>query len=405
MAYLGNTEYRRKKKKRTLKLFVFIFAVCLCIAGWMIAEGLAFLRSQELPDHLPEETLPDGPSAPELPGAASSAAEPAAPSAAYRHFESALSGEERKQYIEIREAIASAVPGIEFKTGNLERLMELAVQIHQDYPEYFWFSGKVHTSYRELFSSYSGTLSFSYDFPASEIESRQAELEAASRPLLSRLSGKSDYEKVKGVYEELINSTAYQKGEYDQTCYSVLVNHRGVCAGYAAAMKYLLDRLGVDSIIVSGTSKGEDHAWNIVKVQGEWYQTDVTWGDPVMNNGSPFLSYDYLLLDDAEMQEDHQPDPQQTYPVCSSETYNYFKAEGLYLEEYSAEELLRILQLCISRNTDFIFKCADRFLYAEVKDYLFEKQNVFTLLKRAGVSAESIDYYTDDDHRAIYIRL
>ena len=55
-----------------------------------------------------------------------------------------------------------------------------------------------------------------------------------------------------------------------------------MCAGYAASVKYLLDKIGIPCIYVQGTSLETNigHAWNIVEIEGEYYYVDATYGDP-----------------------------------------------------------------------------------------------------------------------------
>ncbi|MDE6319573.1 MAG: hypothetical protein K2M22_07690, partial [Lachnospiraceae bacterium] len=61
--------------------------------------------------------------------------------------------------------------------------------------------------------------------------------------------------------------------------YGALVNGTAVCNGYALAYKYLLNQVGIESYMV--TSKSMNHAWNLVKLDGEYYHVDTTWDDPV----------------------------------------------------------------------------------------------------------------------------
>lgn len=53
-----------------------------------------------------------------------------------------------------------------------------------------------------------------------------------------------------------------------------------ICGNYAVMMKDLLNRAGVDCLVILGFSnKGVSHAWNLVKVDGTWYWVDATWDD------------------------------------------------------------------------------------------------------------------------------
>ena len=68
------------------------------------------------------------------------------------------------------------------------------------------------------------------------------------------------------------------------TIYGVLVRQLAVCQGYSMAYKYLLNRLGIENYICS--SADLFHAWNIVKVNGNYYHVDITWDDPSYLNQS-----------------------------------------------------------------------------------------------------------------------
>lgn len=77
------------------------------------------------------------------------------------------------------------------------------------------------------------------------------------------------------------------------TAYGALINGRCVCAGYAAAFKLLADAAGLDSIVVTGALEGTlPHAWNKVRIDGDWEIVDVT------NNDNEFLTNALLNLPD-----------------------------------------------------------------------------------------------------------
>ena len=74
-----------------------------------------------------------------------------------------------------------------------------------------------------------------------------------------------------------INKTGKVPNE-SYSAYGVLVKRTAVCEGYALAYKYLLNQVGIECCMVS--SNAMNHAWNLIKLDGKYYQVDVTWDDP-----------------------------------------------------------------------------------------------------------------------------
>ena len=93
----------------------------------------------------------------------------------------------------------------------------------------------------------------------------------------------SEYDKIKYIFEYLVNTVDYNMEAPDnQNIYSALAGKASVCAGHSRAAQYLLQQTGIECIYVTGTIPGQGaHAWNIVKCGGQYYQMDVTFGDPV----------------------------------------------------------------------------------------------------------------------------
>ena len=100
--------------------------------------------------------------------------------------------------------------------------------------------------------------------------------------------GMSDLEKETAVYHWIVNSVNYDWTHQDVmtktpresfTPYGGLVNHTAVCLGYATTFQLLMDMAGVECITVAGASNSstEDHGWNMVRLNGNWYCVDVTW--------------------------------------------------------------------------------------------------------------------------------
>ncbi|WP_044912863.1 InlB B-repeat-containing protein [Butyrivibrio sp. WCE2006] len=106
-------------------------------------------------------------------------------------------------------------------------------------------------------------------------------------------NAKSDVLKELAVHDKLIDEIEYDySSEVDNTTYHLshtaygsLINKTSVCDGYAGALSYLLKKLNIDTMIIAGYTKSGNqgnHAWNIVCIDGEWYEVDPTWNDPTI---------------------------------------------------------------------------------------------------------------------------
>lgn len=126
----------------------------------------------------------------------------------------------------------------------------------------------------------------------------------------------SEYDQVKAFHDYLVNNTTYGTGSSCHDAAGPLLYGRGVCDGYAKALDLLCYLSGIDCTRVTGWANGA-HAWNKVKVDGSWYNVDVTWDDPVSNYG-PVLRYDYFLISDSAIARDHTPDSNPYCPAAPS---------------------------------------------------------------------------------------
>lgn len=99
-------------------------------------------------------------------------------------------------------------------------------------------------------------------------------------------SNLTEAEKVKFVNDYLVTHTKYndQSNAHPHTPYAILIHGEGVCEGYALAAHLMLEELGIENKYVVGDAGGP-HAWNLVKVDNNWYHLDVTWNDPIPDQG------------------------------------------------------------------------------------------------------------------------
>lgn len=131
------------------------------------------------------------------------------------------------------------------------------------------------------------------------------------------LGALTEYEKIEAINNYLCDSVYYPDQPFidqDFTPYGALIDGRAVCDGYARATKILADMGGLECLYVSGYCGQVGHAWNLVKIDNNYYQLDVTWND----TGS---TDDYFLTTDDFMSLSRVWDTSD-YPPSASVPYN-----------------------------------------------------------------------------------
>lgn len=154
--------------------------------------------------------------------------------------------------------------------------------------------------------------------------------------------GMSDYEKELAIHDYIVANCRYgqkdESKEYAFRAYGAIVQGVAVCNGYAEAMSLLLTCAGVENKIMTGTAEGELHAWNMVKLDDEWYQVDITWDDPIPDTGE-FVSHAFFNITDDEMDDTHSW-YEELYEVCNGEIYNYYDYNNMVYEYDDIEQLM-----------------------------------------------------------------
>ena len=149
-----------------------------------------------------------------------------------------------------------------------------------------------------------------------DVDRAQAQIEQVKDEIILRTNGKSEYEKMKIVHDYLVDNVEYDTTILQDNIYNIygtLVTKKCVCEGYAKTYQYLMNELGIDNVIVIGTgtnsnNETENHAWNYVKLENNWYAIDVTWDDPIIIGGgtlSKKSKYQYFLKGSASFNKNH----------------------------------------------------------------------------------------------------
>lgn len=135
----------------------------------------------------------------------------------------------------------------------------------------------------------------SYSYPKNETDIYLKKM----KELAASLKKDTDYKSVKAVHDYLIKNYEYDHSMVNRSDYDGYMTGKMVCQGYCTAAFYLLSEMGIPARVVLGSSedyqKDTDHAWNVVRVDGKWYNMDVTWDD-----GGWLPDYTFFLKSDAD---------------------------------------------------------------------------------------------------------
>jgi len=149
-------------------------------------------------------------------------------------------------------------------------------------------------------------LELATDFAADHIKSDMSD-EDKARAIVEYIAEKTEYDHDALAALEALDESAESKSATDRDyigdykkCWDpdgALVDGKAVCAGYAQAFKVLADASGLETVCVSGSTKGSTtgHQWNKVKIDEKWVVVDPTWIDT-----DPGLNWDYFGITDKQ---------------------------------------------------------------------------------------------------------
>jgi len=329
-----------------------------------------------------------------------------------------LTEEEQRLYRELLKGIRAREKEFYLTISDDDSIDRSYHAVLKDHPEIFW----VHNREKIYKTTYSDSdycvFTPGYTYTDSEIDEIQTAMEQSFqevRALIPEDAG--DYEKVRIVYTYVIDHTQYQTGEDDQSIAGVFWKKSAVCAGYAGAVQYLLERLDIPCIYVDGSTKGstEGHAWDIVKIGQEYYYVDATNGDqPDFLNGDAAqleehktIIYDYLCPFPEEYEKTYTPSEELTVPACTAKDLDFYVLNQGYFEDYSWQDIYDYCKMRLDNGAAVVrFKFGGQEAFSEACQELLDDgvvQNVAQYyMKLHGLGQVEYHYGVMDNFYTIY---
>lgn len=329
-----------------------------------------------------------------------------------------LTEEEQRVYRELLKGIRAREKEFYLTISDDDSIDRSYHAVLKDHPEIFW----VHNREKIYKTTYSDSdycvFTPGYTYTDGEIDEIQTAMEQSFqevRALIPEDAG--DYEKVRIVYTYVIDHAQYQTGEDDQSIAGVFWKKSAVCAGYAGAVQYLLERLDIPCIYVDGSTKGstEGHAWDIVKIGQEYYYVDATNGDqPDFLNGDAAqleehktIIYDYLCPFPEEYEKTYTPSEELTVPACTAKDLDFYVLNQGYFEDYSWQDIYDYCKMRLDNGAAVVrFKFGSQEAFSEACQELLDDgvvQNVAQYyMKLHGLGQVEYHYGVMDNFYTIY---
>lgn len=283
----------------------------------------------------------------------------------YHEFER-LTAADKAIYQTIMEQLLHLSATLQFTSVGYEKIFSLYNKVLLDHPEIFWLkqAGNSRIVRSRLGETVYFTPAFHEGMNASTVPAMKRQIESSVSAIVNRASRlKGEYAKVLYVHDFLVDNTRYSFGPNCYDVYGCLIQHRAVCAGYAATFQLLLHKLGISCGRISGLkidslSSQADHEWNYCRIDNQYYYVDVTWDDPVsLGLKTDVKTHHYFCLSEKELALSHRLEKGEGFiPVCNSTRYNYYVYHNMNVGTYSFAHVYQIIAAQLKSSNEIHLK-------------------------------------------------
>ena len=157
------------------------------------------------------------------------------------------------------------------------------------------------------------TVSINYFYSEDQIKKINQQVDKIYNEIIT--NDMDTYTKILTIHDYIINNTKYDiernnNGNsiyHSYIAYGPLLEGYATCNGYTDAMALFLEKMNIPNFKVAMTpeknSDTEGHVWNAVYLNNQWFHLDLTWDDPVSNDGTDYLQHKYFLITTSQLEE------------------------------------------------------------------------------------------------------
>lgn len=242
-----------------------------------------------------------------------------------------LNNVEKEFYRKVVSFLKSPQEG-EILTSDILTTKTVIDYVLYDYPEFYFAD---FSFIDEKFNSFE--FSYKEGLNAETVKARKDKMDTITSGVIAK--AKTDYEKAIAIHDYLGETITYDYGfsiEDSDNAYGAIVRGAAYCDGFARGFQYMADFAGLENAYIKGRDlAGTTHAWNAVKIEGEWYYIDVTWDRKSVEYAGAY--HDFCLMSKDEALKERVWDNTQypSIPDSGSNESNFYVKEkyAIYLKD------------------------------------------------------------------------
>ncbi len=180
---------------------------------------------------------------------------------------------------------------------TVDEMIAAIQRVLNSYGELFFVGREYHYS---VSGDIAGSVALQYIYTGEAYKAAKAEYDYLMAELIARIpEGLSPLATALAANDIICTEFEYSpKDSYVYNVYDMMRGGHGVCQAYTMLYSSMMRHFGIECEYV--TSEMKNHIWNKVKINGEFFNVDVTWNDPI-GNGYGYARHEYFLLSDKTM--------------------------------------------------------------------------------------------------------
>lgn len=219
-----------------------------------------------------------------------------------------------------------------------------------------------------------------YIISTKKYEKMQKEVDKIVEEIKILVEGKTEYEAELIIHNYIVQNCLYTIETTNcNNLYGCLIEGKANCEGYSSAFMYLLRQVGIEATQVIGEINYNNeiigHSWNLVKIDGEYYYTDVCWNDLENTPEYENIGYHYAFFNITYKEMENHRDTSKnieylgTIPEATATKLNYYKKSNLFASSVDdAEKIIeeRLPSVISSNDSFLVIKCNGKEVYDEL---------------------------------------